>query len=50
MDAMKDEQASMYKNDVWDLKKLPTSYKAVRCKWILKTKWDAQGEIEKYKV
>ena len=48
--AMKDKLASMYKNDVWDLVEFCTSCKSAKCKWVFKTKQNAQGEFERYKV
>ena len=47
---MKDEMTSMHKNGVWDLVELPTGCKLVSCKWVFKTKRDAQGNIERYKA
>ena len=49
-EAMKNEIDSLKKNDVWDLVELPKGRKAIGCKWIYKTKLDADGEIERYKV
>ncbi|WKA13290.1 hypothetical protein VitviT2T_030606 [Vitis vinifera] len=48
--AMKNEMSSMRCNDVWDLVELPNGAKAIGCKWVLKTKKDSLGNIEKYKV
>ena len=36
--AMEEEMASLYKNDTWDLVKLPTDRKAIGCKWVFKVK------------
>ena len=49
-EAMKNEIDSLKKNDVWDLVELPKGRKAIGCKWIYKTKLDADGEIERYKA
>ena len=48
--AMQDELASMRRNNVWDLVELPADCETVGCKWVFKTKRDAKGEIERYKV
>ena len=50
IDAMQDELASMHKNEVWDLVELPAGCKPISCKWVFKTKRDAQGNIERYKA
>ena len=47
---MKDEMSSMRCNDVWDLVELPNGAKAIGCKWVLKTKKDSLGNIERYKA
>ncbi|KAJ9561280.1 hypothetical protein OSB04_006440 [Centaurea solstitialis] len=48
--AMKDELASMTKNEVWDLLIKSNSMKPIGNKWVFKTKRDASGKIEKYKA
>ena len=48
--AMKDELISMDQNKVWDLVELPEGIKPVGCKWVYKTKLDANGEIERHKA
>ena len=47
---MKSEIESLQKNNVWELEKLPEGRSAVGCKWVFKTKLDAQGNIERYKA
>ena len=47
---MNDEIASMHHNHIWELAKLPNRHKVIGCKWIFKTKREAIGEIERYKV
>ena len=49
-EAMKDEMVSMASNRVWDLVKLPYGVKAIGCKWVIKTKKDSQGNIERHKA
>ena len=48
--AMKEEMNSMTSNRVWDLVELPNGVKAVGCKWVLKTKKDSLGNIERHKA
>jgi len=50
IDAMKDELKSMEQNKVWDFVELPNGCKRVGCKWIFKTKYDSDGNIERYKA
>ena len=40
----------MQDNKVWELVPLPEGAKPIGCKWIFKTKRDANGNVEKYKV
>ena len=41
---------SMAYNRVWDLIELPYGVKAIRCKWVFKTKKDSQGNIKRHKA
>ena len=50
LEAMKDEMDSMAFNRVWDLIELPCGVKVIGCKWVLKTKKDSQGKIERHKA
>ena len=50
MEAMNEKLKSMAHNGVWDLIELPNSCKPVGCKWVFKTKRDAKGNIERFKV
>jgi len=45
LDVMKEELNSMEHNGVWDLVELPKD-----CKWVLKTKRDSFGNLERYKA
>ncbi|KAG8503161.1 hypothetical protein CXB51_000952 [Gossypium anomalum] len=47
---MKDEYKSMQDNKVWELVPLPKGAKPNGCKWIFKTKRDANGNVERYKA
>ncbi|KAG8491081.1 hypothetical protein CXB51_014226 [Gossypium anomalum] len=40
----------MQDNKVWELVPLPKSEKPIGCKWIFKTKRDANGNVERYKA
>lgn len=47
---MKAEIRSLEENETWELTELPPGRKAIRSKWIFKTKRDADGQIERYKA
>ena len=47
---MEDEMESMSSNHVWDLEEIPKGAKTVGCKWVYKTKYDSNGNVEKYKA
>jgi hypothetical protein len=47
---MEDETKSMSTNKVWDLENIPKGTKTVGCKWIYKTKYDSQGNVERFKA
>ena len=47
---MKDEMTSMSHNKVWSLVDLLDGYKPIGCKWVIKTKCDAKGHVERYKT
>ena len=48
--AMRDEMDSMESNQVWDLVELPVGVKAIRCRWVFKTKKDSEDNIERHKT
>ena len=48
--AMEDEMKSMSSNNVWDLEEIPKAAKTVGCNWVYKTKYDSNGNVEKYKA
>ncbi|KAJ4719154.1 Retrovirus-related Pol polyprotein from transposon TNT 1-94 [Melia azedarach] len=50
IDAMNEEIKSMKDNDVWDLVPLLEGAKFICCKWIVKTKRDSKGVVERYKA
>ena len=48
--AMDEEMKSLAENHCWELEELPSTAKAIGCKWIFKIKRDAKGNIERYKA
>lgn len=40
----------MQDNIVWNLDKLFEGSKSISCKWIFKTKWNLQGNVDRYKT
>ena len=48
--AMNDEYESIMKNDTWELTQLPKNKVSIGCKWLYKTKFNANGSIDKYKA
>lgn len=48
--AMDEELASIERNDTWDLMEHPTGKKVIGLKWVYKTKFDAQGKVQKFKA
>lgn len=48
--AMDSEYSSLVKNNTWTLCDLPPGKKPIPCKWVFKTKLDADGNIIKYKA
>ena len=47
---MKEEFSSIQKNNTWELVDLPLGRKLVKCKWVFKTKFAADGSPLKYKA
>lgn len=48
--AMDAEIEAIERNDTWELTDLPTEAKKVGVKWIYKTKFNENGEVDKYKA
>ena len=48
--SMKEEFSSLQKSNTWELVDLPPGRKLVQCKWVYKTKFDANGYPLKYKA
>ena len=50
INTMKYEMNSMSQNKVWSLVDLPNGCRTIGCKWVFKTKRDAKGQLERYKI
>lgn len=50
INAMQDEYNSLIENNTWTLCELPKGRKAIKNKWVFKTKRDADGIISRYKA
>jgi hypothetical protein len=48
-DAMFEEMESLYKNETWDLVKLPSGRKPIVRKWVFKKKMNDIAQVEKFK-
>jgi len=48
--AISEEYNALMKNETWSLTDLPANKKAIRCKWVFKTKTDHMGNIVRYKA
>lgn len=48
--AMQEEVESLKKNETWDLVDVPPDRKAIKSKWVFKTKRNESGKIERYKA
>ena len=48
--AMTAKYESLMKNNTWFLVPLPVGKNLVGCKWVYKSKFTAEGQIEKYKA
>ena len=48
--AMKAELQALQTNNTWTLTDLPANKKAIRCRWVYKIKYHANGSVERYKA
>jgi len=48
--AMLEKYSSLMNNHTWDLIPLPKGQKLVHCKWVYRTKYVADGTVDKYKA
>ncbi|XP_055527642.1 uncharacterized protein LOC129720218 [Wyeomyia smithii] len=46
--AMYDEYDALMSNRTWTLTELPPDRKAIKCKWVFKTKHDANGNVDRH--
>lgn len=47
---MNDELTSLEVNNTWEVTELPSHKRAIGCKWLYKTKFNADGSLDKYKA
>lgn len=50
IEAINLELEALEKNRTWEVTTLPPNRKAIGCKWIFKTKFKADGSVDKYKA
>jgi len=50
LEAMREEMKSMSSSGVWDLEEISKGAKTVGYKWVYKTKYDSQGNVERIKA
>lgn len=50
VDAMNVELEALENNETWDITTLPPNKKAIGCKWLYKTKFKADGTIDRFKA
>ena len=48
--ACDEEYKNLISRDTFEVVRLPSGFKAIPCKWVLKTKYTATGEVERYKA
>jgi len=49
-DAMNLELQALKDNDTWTITELPPGRRAIGCQWLFKTKYKADGSVERYKA
>ena len=47
---MNEEYESIMKNETWEVIELPKNKVPIGCKWLYKTKFNADGSVDKYKA
>ncbi|KAH9120221.1 hypothetical protein AeMF1_007508, partial [Aphanomyces euteiches] len=50
LEATQDEYESLVKNGTWTLTDLPPGREALKCKWLWRIKFDAEGNMTKFKA
>ena len=48
--AMEEEIGAIEKNNTWELTNLPSGKQPIGVKWVYKTKYKPDGEVERYKA
>nr|KYP32604.1 Retrovirus-related Pol polyprotein from transposon TNT 1-94 [Cajanus cajan] len=48
--AMQDEYLALQKNDTWNLVDLPAGCRTIGCKWVFKSKHNADGSFQRHKA
>lgn len=48
--AMCDGYEALMSTDTWTLTELPPGRKSIKCRWVYKTKYDANGNVDRHKV
>lgn len=48
--AMNEELTSLEQNHTWHITPLPQGKKPIGCKWVYRTKYNADGSLDKYKA
>lgn len=48
--AMNEELSSFEQNNTWEITSLPTNKKPIGCKWVYRTKYNADGTLDKHKA
>ena len=48
--AMNEEYESIMKNETWELTEVSENKVGIGCKWLYKTKFNADGSVDKYKA
>ena len=48
--AMKEELKNLQRNETWEIVPKPEGRKIIKCKWVFKTKFDKDGQVERHKA
>lgn len=50
LDAMREEMSAIQRNKTWELVDLPKGKNTIGLKWVFRTKYNADGSVQKYKA